>query len=364
MRIFAPKVSLACKFALASMVLCQIWLAGAEAQPPASASETAAPRYAIARWQSHRSCPGQDYFRQTLDKALGPNEAPSTQAPMELSLRIERHKKSFQLELSTKDESGSGTRTIAAARCKELLTTAAVIVSLAMQPDLLFQNESDRQVETEGYSQGQASDDETPGSVHRDEGEGGRYQLGEVQGRALLEIAVGLAAVADVGTLPRPAIGLAVVASARSERYLLSFRLTRWAEQRNYVRSFNENRGGNFDYISATLDLCRDLISGKLSAGVCGLLGLGRLSGESITIDTPISQSHIMGNLGPAVFVHLATGSKSAIRIQGELVVQLLRPNYSAELLDETNDEVVIKMHIHKVARASARLAASWGVRF
>jgi hypothetical protein len=365
LRIFAPKVPLACKFVVASMVLAQLWCAGvAEAQPAAAASETSAPRYTIARWQSHRSCPSQDYFRQALDKALGPSEAPGTQAPMELELRIESHKNRFQLELTTKDAAGSGTRSIVAARCDELLATAAVIVSLAMQPDLLFQNESDRQVETARYSQTQASDDESPGSVSRELREREIVLADEMQGRALLKIAVGLAAVTDVGTLPRPAIGLAVVASARAERWLLSFRLTQWAEQRNYVRSFKENRGGNFDYISATLDLCRDLISGKLSAGVCGLLGLGRLSGESITIDLPISQSHILANLGPAAFVHFATGRRSAIRIQGELVAQLVKPNFSAEPLDEMDDTINVYTRIHKVAPASARLAASWGVRF
>jgi hypothetical protein len=283
---------------------------------------------------------------------------------MEVSIVIKKRRARFHLELATVDSSGSGVRQLQAPNCRELLATAAIIVSLAMQPELLFQNESEKQVVTVPFVQGQAADDEDPGAYSRSESRQNLLQRDLESSRSGLDVAIGLVAVADIGTLPRTALGAGVVASAQSRLYRLAFRLTQWAEQRRYVQSFEEGRGGNFDYLSATLDLCRDLWSGKMSVGVCGLLGLGRLNGESILIDLPISQTHITATAGGGAFLQVATGSRSLLRIQGELVAQFVRPNYNVEVLDENDDEVVVVRHIHKVSPASGRVALSWGMQF
>lgn len=283
---------------------------------------------------------------------------------MRVSIQIKKRKGSFEMQLATEDASGSGQRQLQAPSCKELLSTAAVIVSLAMQPDLLFQNESEHKVVTSAFVQGQAGDDETPGKALSLDERASLLWKDDYDSGSGLNIAVGLAALADIGTLPRTAIGIGLVASARSKRYRLSFRLTQWAEQRTYLESFKKDRGGNFDYLSASIHLCRDFTRGRIAAGLCGIIGLGRLNGESIVIDLPISQTHIMASAGPGSFLRFATGKNSALRIQGELVAQFLRPNYNAMVIDADNDEVVINMHIHKVSALSARLAASWGLTF
>ncbi len=330
----------------------------------AQAPADAASRYLVTKWQGHRKCPDQTYFEQQLDEALGPKRESSSDKRMEVAIEIKKRRGSFHIVLSTKDASGSGRRKLHAPSCRELLATAAIIVSLSMQPELLYQNESENIVITSAFVQGQAPDDEKPGSLApsktrksllgRDDGSPG---IG-------LRIAIGLVAVADFGTLPRTAIGAGFVASAQSRLFRLAFRLTQWAEQRRYVQSFEEGRGGNFDYLSATLDLCRDLWPAKISVGLCGLLGLGRLNGESILIDLPISQTHIMATAGGGAFLQVATGSKSQLRLQGELVAQFVRPNYTVKVLDENNEEVEVVRQIHKVAPASARLALSWGLNF
>lgn len=335
----------------------------AASQPQDGASLST--RYTIARWQGHRRCPGQDYFRQALEQALGPEVGSISQGPMQLSIHIQRRGGNFQLELETKDDAGAGSRKIDAPNCKELLTTAAVIVSLAMQPELLFENESEREVFTRNTFRGQAIDGETPGKIYREERQSTLLGPRDYDTGTDLKVAVGLAGVADVGTLPRAAIGLGIVASVSTQRHVLSFRLTQWAEQRRYLQSASEDRGGNFDYISANLDFCRDLLTGRVSSGLCVLLGMGRLNGESIVIDMPISQSHIMANAGSAAFARLATSKESALRIQVELVVNFLRPRYTVELLDDDDDTLPPTVRqIHHVAPLSTRLAASWGLRF
>ncbi len=341
---------------------------GQAASPKSSES---APRYAITGWQGHRACPDQDRFRKELDQALGPRAEGASNAaahgPMQVSIQLKKRRGSFHLELATEDETGKGQRQLHAANCEELIRTAAIIVSLAMQPDLLFANESEREVEVvpdEEGVQGQAGDDEDPGFLRPSIARRSLLPYDDSSTSDRLQVSVSLAAVGDLGTLPRAAIGLGIVASARSKRLRLSFRLTQWAEQRQYVTSFKESRGGNFDYLSASLDLCASLWSGPVSLGACGILGLGRLNGESIVSDVPTAQTHIMANAGPGVFVSLPTGSRSALRVQGDLVVQFVRPNYSVEVLDEEDDTIVVTRQIHQPAPISAHIAASWGMAF
>jgi hypothetical protein len=283
---------------------------------------------------------------------------------MQVSIRLTRRRGSFALELATEDASGSGTRQLKAPNCEELVRTAAIIVSLAMQPDLLYQNESEGEVEVVSYVKAQAGDDEDPSKANPSITRRRRASYHQSSSSKRLRVAISLAAVSDLGTLPRAALGLGLVASASAERMRLSFRLTQWAEQRQYVTSLKDSRGGNFDYLSASLDLCAALWTGRISGGLCGILGLGRLNGESIISDVPTGQTHIMANAGPGVFVSLPTGSRSALRLQSELVVQFIRPNYSVEVLDEEDDTIVITRHIHQPAPLSAHIAASWGMTF
>ncbi len=343
----------------------------AQAPPAPPAQGASAPsvnksaRYTISSWQGHRKCPGQERFRQELEEALGPETSESSQSPpMQVSIALKRRRGNFYLELATKDENGEGTRELHAPGCDELIRTAAVIVSLAMQPDLLFENEKEGSVAVAPAGQGQASDDEKPSAIY---GISVRRNLLSYRDRAdyqIVRVSLSLAAVADMGTLPRTAIGTGIIASAHTRRMRLSFRLTQWAEQREYVRSFKEDRGGNFDYLSASLHLCGNLYSGSVLLGACGVLGLGRLKGESIAIDLPTAQTHIMANAGPGVFLTWPTGRRSALRVQGEVVAQLVRPNYSAVVLDPEDDTMEITRQIHQPGFVAAHLAASWGLAF
>jgi hypothetical protein len=340
-------------------------LAGAESAEAQSAGEPGTDsRYTITGYQGQRQCPDQAFFEQQLNEALGPPAAAASEKKMEISISITKRKGTFRLDLSTQDPTGSGRRQLRAPSCSDLLATAAIIVSLAMQPDLLYQNESENEVVTASYLQGQASDDESPLTLSPTQSARRSLQRGAGNAGRDFDIAIGIVALTDFGTLPRPAIGAGFVASAQSRLFRLAFRLTQWAEQRRYVQSFEEGRGGNFDYLSASLDLCRELWSARLSVGLCGLLGLGRLNGESILIDLPISQTHITADAGGGAFLQVATGNSSLLRLQAEAVAQFIRPNYKVEVLAENDEEVVVVRHIHKVSSVSGRVAVSWGLTF
>ena len=358
-----PRVSLAgmvCLMATAYALLCGSRHAEAqEASQPRPPEHQA--RYTISHWQGPKRCRDQQHFRALLDQALGPAEGPTGAAPMQVSIRIKKRGGNFHLSLATEGEAGRGSRKLHAPQCEELLATAAVIISLALQPDLLFQNESEHQVVTASSALRQVTDDEQP--LYGDLDRQGLLYV-DSSAKSYLRIAVSLAAVGDVGTLPRPAVGFAVVASAHSRHYRLAFRLTQWAEQRRYVSSFEPDRGGHFDYLSGSLDLCRNVWTGAVIAGVCAVGGLGRLKGTSIMIDQPIDQAHIMATAGSGLFFEVPTGGASSLRVQGELGAQLLRPDYSAEVLDENDDRKVVKVHIHQPALLAARLAVSWGLTF
>ena len=178
-----------------------------------------------------------------------------------------------------------------------------------------------------------------------------------------MTIVASLAAIGDIGTLPRPGLGIAVVAGARSKKNRVAFRLTRWAEQRRYVRTMPSGRGGLFDYLSGSLDVCRQLWRSGVPGGLCVVGGLARLDALGI-VDTPKTQAHIMATAGGALYLERRIAGVFHVRLQAELVGQLLRPRYTALVTDPDNDRLLVERLVHHPAPLAGRLGASWGLSF
>ncbi|MCP4446347.1 MAG: hypothetical protein GY811_13530, partial [Myxococcales bacterium] len=92
-----------------------------------------------------------------------------------------------------------------------------------------------------------------------------------------LDTGLRLATISEIGTLPRTALGLGAMASAHSGVYSVSFRLTRWAEQVQFVGGGDE-RGGSFEMISGSLHVCREFPHAPLALGLCTIGTVARMS--------------------------------------------------------------------------------------
>ncbi len=85
------------------------------------------------RWDAPAGCPAGDEVRATIERTIGdkPTSALSAEATVE---RVDDTQ--WRLTLRVDGASGSGTRTLSAANCGELADASALIVAIAIAPEL------------------------------------------------------------------------------------------------------------------------------------------------------------------------------------------------------------------------------------
>lgn len=282
---------------------------------------------------------------------------------LRVRVSIDRIDSKLRLRMATESETGAGERELFATSCSTLLAAAAVVLSLALLPDY-FQNERDHAVVTVDpiapapeTMRAQIGDDEVPGRRNEAAAQAQSVQLGDEP----LDVGLHLAALADIGTMPDPAIGLGLVVHAETAGYQLRFRLTRWEEQLVSVEAREVGKGARFDYLSGALQLCKTLWRGS---GLCAVGSLGRLSAEPMGIDIPIAQANLLADVGAALFREVRAGTTVRFRAQLDLGVHTLRPRYTIKAQDPDDSFDLVVRELHKTAVIYAVLSVSWGLAF
>jgi len=173
-----------------------------------------------------------------------------------------------------------------------------------------------------------------------------------------LDTSLHLVALSEVGTLPRTAFGVGVLASAFSKPYRVSFRLTKWADQVQYVGTRGD-RGGIFELLSGSLQVCRELPHNrKLPWGVCLQGTLARMSAAGI-IEQPAEAVNVLGSIGAGVFVNLPF----QILLHAESSGHVVRPRYSLDINEDPSDDLM-EIQVHQPSFLAVRLGLSWGMSF
>lgn len=339
-------------------------LAWAAAGPPGlTYADEGKTGFVIEEWNVPNSCGEQGHFEALVREAVG--DWPGQTPPVRVAIEVTPARRRLSLVMTTEGVSGSGTRTLKARTCEELLATAAVVLSLALDSEALYDNERETQVVTvpkpspaeTATSPKQIGDDETPSMRQRDQ----EALLTETGNSETLDTGLRLVALSDVGTLPRPALGLGVVASAHSGPYQVSFRLTRWAEQVQFVGD-EDNRGGSFDLLSGSLHVCREFSHGRFPVGLCVLGSVARMSATGIA-DQPNSAVNALASAGVAVFHDLPMGP-TRIRLHAETLGQFVRPRYTVKVHEDPTDVDRMEIQVHQPSEVTVRLGASWGLSF
>ncbi len=331
------------------------------ASPPVSAQGEQSSGFVIDEWQVPPSCGEQAHFERLVREAIG--EWPKDLPEVRVGINIESGKRGSRLVLSTSAPSGEGRRELSGRSCEELLETAAVVLSLALDSEALYDNELEHEVQTseerapvpQTVSAGQVGDDETPELRSRNEDTPSPTQRSLDEA---LDTSVHLVALSEVGTLPRTAFGVGLLASAFSKPYRVSFRLTRWADQVQYVGTMGD-RGGIFALLSGSLQLCRELPHNReLPWGVCLQGTLARMSASGIA-ELPSEAVNVLGSIGAGVFVQLP----SQILLHVESSGQVVRPRYSLKIRDDPDDDRM-EIQVHQPSLVAVRLGLSWGMSF
>lgn len=348
---------------------------------PRTTKAQTAPAFTIETWEAPKSCGDPGHFAALVRDALGVPEAGSGYAEsLVVSIEISAKDRGFTLRLSTGTDTNKGERVLRAKECEEVLQSAALVLSLSLAPELLYQNESSRSVfvsqedsdtkssntpELVNGNKRQENDEETPDfapiaatpaasvSFRRSS------RLREIP--PTFPVSLHLALVSDIGTLPRPGFGLALEASGEKARFRVALRFTKWAEQDETLDNSLVGQGGHFDFLESSLFVCHKLVR---TIGLCAIGSVGRLSVSAINIEEPIGQTHPMANLGGGLYWKSRPLGHWQFLVQADLLAQLIKPRYTAEVLEQGSQNSLIEMQIHQPSPLAGRFSASVGAYF
>ncbi len=355
------------------MLWTALYLAGATL-PRANAEGRTTPGFAIELWDVPANCGSQARFTQAVANAVG--AWPQGLPVVRVTVRVSREKRHFVLAMQTQANSGDGLRRLTGQSCEELLETASVVLSLALDAEALYVNERESAVVLSAQEEPaidtratearlpprQSLDDEDP--EFRSRRDVGPEAIGNRTSSELLDASLQVQLATDIGTLPRPAAGLAIVLAAHSGPYRLGVQVTKWAEQL-VTLSDEALRGGRFDLLTGSLQLCRDFIVGyrptprlPTTLGACLQAHVGRMSAEG-QIYEPKKSARLLGGGGAGVYARVGLG----LRLHFDANAHRNRPRYQVTETDEMTGERYPR-DLHQPANVAIRLGLSWGLSF
>ena len=292
--------------------------------------------FTIEEWKVFPECGDQAHFASLVREAIG--ESPPNLPEIRVSVEISQTEIGSTLVLSTKAPSGEGRREITGISCEETSDT--------------------RTLAPMAVTTGQMGDGETPGMRRR----AAVRAASKKSVSESLDTSLHLVAMTDVGTLPRTAFGLGVLASAYSGPYRVSFRLTKWADQVQYVPS-RDDRGGSFELLSGGLHVCRELAHYRnVPWGVCVQGTMARMSATGIVEDDPMSKDavNVLASAGAGFFVNLPF----QLRLYAEANGQIVRPRYTVKIHVDPVDSDLVETQVHQPQYVAFRLGIGWGLSF
>lgn len=340
-------------------MLVGIVAAGILGVSPLRAEERQHVGFAIDEWLVPPSCGEQGAFVRLVASAVG--TWPEGLTVIRVKVRVSGDSSELALVLLTDAASGQGRRTLRGGSCEELLETAAVVLSLALDSEVLYDNERTHEVLRSSVSE--------PPSSHRqlDDGESPGLRTREIRAIARtrkrleesLDTGVRGIIVGEVGTLPRPSLGVGIVVSAHSGPYRVAFQLTKWAEQVQFLEGSNTS-GGRFDLITGSLQLCRDLAQGGgVRTGLCAQAHAGRMNAEGIAI-APRSATEVLYGAGVGAFLALPL----QVRLQAEANAHRSSPRFNLTIDDVMGEDDTREDQFHQPSSIVIRLGLSWGLSF
>ena len=247
--------------------------------PPAAAGE-------LLRWDAPASCPSRAALEQAVAADLGrPLTTGDAEAVSAGASARRRGDRRWELALTIEPRDAPAVaRTVVAERCELLVEAAALMIAVAIDPDLF----AEPVLAAEPTSrEPQDIPLEVPVSrklpeVH--DAPAPRPRPTPPATRSL-RAAVSLAAGLDVGALPRPAPGFLLRLGLLARRVRAEVGAGHWLEQS--ARVAGSAGGGDVRLTAAQLAVCPRFALRKLELPVCAGLELGAMRGEGVGVTVP-----------------------------------------------------------------------------
>lgn len=285
------------------------------------------PRFEL-YWHAPAECLDRDAARNAIEAALGTKTSASgSQAVVRVKIAQTENGR-FAADIWMYDPKGSGERSLEGADCPQVAQAVVLIVAFALKAD---------------HDAGSATT-QTQTEERRDPQIADRTRF-----------SIGVRAAGDIGSLPKPDAGFALVLEARNERLSAEIALSAWLPRASYNGPV-PGSGGEFALYTGALRGCFDLLSAQgraWSLGPCAGAEAGMTSGNGIGFKGHSSAHEPWGAGLFGLSLRYLGALPLALGIRAELGLPVYRPAWQID-----NFGTVIFQPSALVGRAS--LDVSW----
>ncbi|MCY1061452.1 hypothetical protein [Nannocystis sp. SCPEA4] len=242
----------------------------------------------LLRWDAPAACPSRDALAGTVAADLGRSLTPAdAEAVTARATARRRDDRRWELALTIEPQDAPAvTRTVVADSCELLVDAAALMIAVAIDPDLFA-----GPVVTAEPTSRDPGDIPLEVPVLREVRDGPpprsppRSPAPSIPPPSSLRMAVSLAAGLDVGALPRPTAGFLLRLGLLARRVRAEVGAGHWLEQP--VRVAGTGGGGDLRLTAAQLGVCPRFALRKVELPLCAGLELGAMRGEGVGVVTP-----------------------------------------------------------------------------
>lgn len=305
------------------------------------------PGYGL-EWDAPPGCPGADDVRRAIDRSLGPGVV--SDGKTDARIRIISIESGYRMDLILAGPS-AGERTLEASDCRDLADAAALIVAIAVDPNVLTRSPAPRVQPTSNAvpapaetSPGPAPEDAPTGSEV--EPDGAPPSSADPTGSAApqaerrrAQLSLRLAAGAGFALVPGVTGALELGVGLAGRAWRVDLGLNYWIPKRADAGS-DADAGGRFQIAAASLRGCGVPQAGPVRFPLCAGLDVGTMIGRGTGQDVAArtaAQPWVAVRAGPAVRWRVIP--RLTLWLGGDVLVPLVRPRFHT---DATPDLFVV----------------------
>lgn len=286
-------------------------------------------------WRAPPGCPEAGGVLVRIESLLAKSPEPAERVQARATITKPETGDTYELSIETAQAAGTFHRLVQATSCEEAGDAAALIIALAVDPNLanpaagepadapLADPAAKPSPETNGAGPvTPAATVEPETVVARDVAPERRPVKSDLSWHA------SASAVGDAGTLPRPAAGVQLAAGLRVRPIRLELLGTALPDARETVAA---DRGGDIDLLALGLRGCYGAERGALGGEACVGLEAGRLQGTGVNASWTDTQNMpwVAGRAGVLGFYR--AGPRAALRLGLEALLPATRPEFVLE---------------------------------
>jgi hypothetical protein len=305
-------------------------------------------------WEAPPGCPGARATLDRIESLLG--DSPGARERVQARGSVRRSDRGvWELSLETAQSAQRFERSVRAESCEEVTEAGALIIALAIAPNLSSGGSQFVELARQPESS-ESPSPKPPATVAPTPEEPARSTEGaradaESRAKRAAALRVVAAALCDVGTLPRPALGAELGAALSLRPLYVEVVGTVLPDARETIA---DDRGGDISLLGGGVRVCYAAQGGRLSGRACAGAEFGRLQGTGVGASWSVSQDVFWSAGRVGVAGSYAFSSALALRAGIEALVPVSRPEFILENVGP----------VHQPAAVAGRLAVGLELSF